>query len=289
MKYLWIGAMAVCGLATLAAADTVVLRDGARVKGEVRVGREHVEVSTATGTLSLPKRRVQSIARDDEKASVRRPRKRAETASREEPEGEPVAEREPESPEAAQAGARPEDGPPAVAEVLEQRIDIEFDGAPVSEVVDFLRQVTGANFVISRRVRRNAEGVHLRLNDVTVRQVLDLLGDSHNLRYETRPGRILYVAQRGTGEGYVLRLYDVRDLLVSSEDADINGDENGDGGGLNSGDFNPQFGAPTGGARIEQDDEDERTTRYERAWYLVELMQGTCGTGTWAPVPRVER
>ena len=114
-----------------------------------------------------------------------------------------------------------------MGDALNKKLSIEFIDTPLSDVVVFLQEKTGANFVLDKNAA--AANVTVRLNDVPVSTVLNYI----------LPEGIDYVVKDNvvhiTLEPLELRVYDVRDLLINLEDrqgleADASTTEDGGGG-----------------------------------------------------------
>lgn len=80
-----------------------------------------------------------------------------------------------------------------ITRVLErQKVTVNFDGTPLTDVLDFLADVTGLNIVLTRKAREQAgeAEVKLRLRQVKVRSCLELLLGlaDEELRYGVRNG-----------------------------------------------------------------------------------------------------
>jgi hypothetical protein len=276
-------------------ADTVVLTDGARLAGRVsRNGRE-VTIRSGSGTLALPLWRVARIEPDSAGVATQGPG------------AAPAAEAAAAAPEAHQPAeavpARP--GPPAVADVLKRRIDIDFQDAPLADVLKFVREVTDVNMAVAPEVRADLAPVTLRLRNMPVETILDLILEPRGYGYSVRPGEVIYVRAAPGERDYVLWIYDVRDLLVSTQDRGVGGQAGlggqgalgGIGGGtggqglLGSGRANaagqPQFapGAGAGGLQLGAQPQGVQgglsRPLSARAGDLVLLIKATCGEGTW--------
>lgn len=270
-----------------AQADTVVLLDGARLTGEVEVTRKGVTVRSGDGTLTLPAWRVARVVR-------------AEASS--EPAQKPAAEAPaPETAERQEPAAREkQDRPPAVARVLKQKLSVDFEGASLEDVLSYIREVTGVNMGLTAEVRADTDPVYLNLTDVTVESILELVLEPRGFGYAVKPGDILYVRKGRLGEDLQVRVYDVRDLLLSNEDrfggagaggvgAGGGGQGAGGAGGLGGGGgFSPQFGGGQGGAGAQfgggggaQGRAGLTRPLNARAQDLILLIKVTCGEGTW--------
>jgi len=252
-------------------ADTVVLTNGARLTGTVTPARNGVSIQSRSGTLTLPSWRiVQVIPGPDAAPSGRAP--------------------EAGTPDQAPApSGRP--GParaPVVAEAMARRITVDFSGASVYEVLDYIRAETGVNMALAPEVRTTQAPVDLSVRDVPLRNVLDVVLEPTDLGYTVRPGEILFVGAHAKQE-LVTRIYPIGDLLVSVEDR---GGDEGSGtsstGSRSRTARNPQYASSRRGARATSsggsangDDSDGWTPRTARAENLILLIKSSCGHGTW--------
>ena len=93
---------------------------------------------------------------------------------------------------------------------LNKELSIEFIDTPLSDVVVFLQEKTGVNFVLDKNAA--ATNVNVRLNDVPVSTVLNYILPE-GLDYVVKDN-VVHI----TLEPLELRVYDVRDLLINLED-----------------------------------------------------------------------
>ncbi|MFO7957954.1 MAG: STN domain-containing protein [Candidatus Brocadiia bacterium] len=178
-----------------------------------------------------------------------------------------------------------------VAEVLERRIDVDFDGIPLSDMLSYIQEVTGVNMVVSNEVRRSPEPVYLRMRNVSVETVLELALEPHGFDYAVRPGQILFVGEEGEVHKHVFRVYPVTDLLLNRGAPAAPGGAGlpgtrGTAGGGGGGGLNPQFApAPSGGQAFIRGgaagDGGAAAPMVRRAGDLVLLIKQTCGRNTW--------
>lgn len=123
-----------------------------------------------------------------------------------------TAERRAHAPSGALMGRTETEEERKVREALETaRISVDFSGTPLSDVADSIRSFTGLNVVVS-------EGgdlpVDLRLNDVKVRTLLDLLR-GYDVGWYVGEGFIKICSRDEENRRRTeLRTYDLRDLLV---------------------------------------------------------------------------
>lgn len=74
--------------------------------------------------------------------------------------------------------------------VLSQSLTLNFDQTPFMEVLDFLRDITGLNFVTSKTVASANPDISLRLRNVRLHQVLTIMAGSHGFRWSVDSGAI---------------------------------------------------------------------------------------------------
>ncbi len=288
------GALVALSLGAAARAETVVLADGSSLEGQVSTLNGRVTIETADATLTLPAEKVLRVG----------------TASAAAP-AAAVAPKAPQTPAPAAAPAAPSrpSGPAPLSRAMAQKIDVAFDAVAPSEAFDYLRQVTNINLVVDNDVRADTRPLTLTLHDVSLASVLDLVKEMTGYTYEMRPGQILFVRGQAAPGAYVARMYDVRDLLVSTEDTGTgalgqggNGQGTfGTGGGLttrgsttggrgNQGQgLSPQFTPAPGVSPTVSRVGASATgsgpaagTLTARAQDLGVLITSTCGQGSWA-------
>lgn len=105
-----------------------------------------------------------------------------------------------------------------------RRLSVNFQETGFDEALDFVRDVTGLNVVLSKKAREKVEEekptVNLKLKDVKIRSVLELLLEQGHgdLRYGVRHG-VLFI---GTDEDWkselTLRFIPVDDILHQPKD-----------------------------------------------------------------------
>jgi len=287
--------LALC--ATPAKADSVFLRNGTRLAGEVDTARSEVTVKTEDGVLTLPAWRVARVEWADALAVpspqlAGRPAPAASSKVR--------APRGPSEPAVAQPS-----GPPRVKNVLATRMSVDFDGVSLHDALEYVREVTGVNMALSSDVRADAEPIHLHLEQVRLETILELILEPRGFSYTVRPGQVLYV-RAGAAGNLVPRVYEVTDLLVSTEDRGLGQQGAGRGGGAAAGrgsaaGLSPQFAGTSRNARAGLSPQFAGTSRNartvsggrngqyggngssitSRAENLVFIIKGTCGRGTW--------
>ncbi|MFB3065670.1 MAG: hypothetical protein ACE10D_04055, partial [Planctomycetota bacterium] len=93
--------------------------------------------------------------------------------------------------------------------------EITLEGA-----VEYLRSVTGENFVISQKVRDEKSDIELDLEvkDVTVAQVLNLITEPHDMAWKIRNGVVMVLDISEATEDLILQFFDVKDLVARISD-----------------------------------------------------------------------
>jgi len=102
---------------------------------------------------------------------------------------------------------------------LTRPVSIDFDNAPLSDVVDFLRNFTGVNIVLDNRAMEDVgvtpdTTVTLKLNEVSLKSTLKLLLGQLELAYLIRNEVILITTSEKAGGDLVTRVYPVADLVI---------------------------------------------------------------------------
>ena len=112
---------------------------------------------------------------------------------------------------AAAAGDSRED----VARKLETKVSLSLRGARLADAIEVFRSVTGLNFVTAD----GAESVvHITLRDVSVRSALRLLLQPLDLGAVLEDGVVMIRNRTCRLGAVVLRIYDVRTLLMKIPD-----------------------------------------------------------------------
>jgi type II secretory pathway component HofQ len=66
-------------------------------------------------------------------------------------------------------------------------LNLNFDATPLTEVVQFLQDITALNYVIDKSVPDREAEVTLRLKDISLRNALKLIGEAADARFEWDP------------------------------------------------------------------------------------------------------
>ncbi len=156
-----------------------------------------------------------------------------------------------------------------------QRITLNFDATPFEDAIDFLRDITGLNFVIGPSamdiVGDEALRVSLRLRDITLKNALNLiLAADPDLTYKIKNGTVFITTAGDETEELFLEFYNVSDIIndlpnFPAPELDLASGLSGGGGGV------------TGGVlSFDTEDEDE-TAGGIGADKLIELVEQGLG------------
>lgn len=98
------------------------------------------------------------------------------------------------------------------------RVSLKLEDHRVEDVLDFLRRMSGVNFVISPKAREvleaDEESVSLLLDDLTLENLLNLLDRRlKETRFTVRYGAVMLVRNDEYRPRRILRFYEIRDIV----------------------------------------------------------------------------
>ncbi|RMG19022.1 MAG: hypothetical protein D6731_00715 [Planctomycetota bacterium] len=158
-----------------------------------------------------------------------------------------------------------------------QEISLNFAETPFDEAIDFLRDITGLNYVISSEARDLIENeevtVNVRVSNVTLKNALNLiLSSNESLSYRIQDGVIKIGTEEDSVEELILDFYDVNEIVSTPPDypapeLGLNLAAGGGGGGAGA----------AGGVLSFDDEGDEETGTGVDADKLIELIENKLG------------
>jgi general secretion pathway protein D len=156
-----------------------------------------------------------------------------------------------------------------------QQITLSFDETPFEEAIDFLRDITGLNYVISADARDLIENeevtVSLRLKDISLKNALNLiLASNESLSWRIEDGVIKIGTEEDSVPELELEFYDVNEIVSTPPDYPAPELGLSLAGGAGGG------GGATGGV-LSFDDEDEEGGTGVDADKLIELIESKLG------------
>jgi hypothetical protein len=158
-------------------------------------------------------------------------------------------------------------------------VSIDFRSDTLEDVITFLRDYSDLNFVIDPSVYKDRDPnqlrITIRLRNIKLRNALSLMLSMHNLAAVYDKGVIMILPKEQLERKVVLRIYDVRDLMMRIRD--FPGP-------------NIELRAPDeeeeAGPRVEIfDDETEGDGGLSDPEFLMELIRTTTGGNSWDENP----
>ncbi|MGC9454984.1 MAG: hypothetical protein ACP5HU_08965 [Phycisphaerae bacterium] len=125
------------------------------------------------------------------------------------------------------ASRRTHQAEPAATGLERELDDVDFDGIPLEDCIDFLRDASGVNIFVNwdalgcSGISRD-DPVELQLRNVTIKHVLDLICKQHvmaRLGYVVDDGTVILSTREDLATYTVTEIYDVADL-VAVDDTD---------------------------------------------------------------------
>jgi hypothetical protein len=194
-----------------------------------------------------------------------------------------------------------------VSRQLSQRVpELRFQGVTLSDAIDFLRDVSGANITVNWKALEGAgvsrdTPVNIHLRAVSMRKALDLLlsqaGGGDQLTFDVDQGVIEVTTREIADHRMVTRVYPVEDLIMIipdftdapqfNLDASQNQSGGGGGGGGGSGGGGSGGGQTTIANSLFQgqgqtgQNQEQIKTKAERAQDLVDLIQNLVFPDIW--------
>ncbi|MHC4934232.1 MAG: tetratricopeptide repeat protein, partial [Planctomycetota bacterium] len=100
--------------------------------------------------------------------------------------------------------------------------DLRFEAGDIAlgGAIEYLRSVTGLNFVLSQKVKEEKADteIDLSLDNVSVKQVLDLITEPNEMAWKVRNGVVMILDKEEALDKPVLQFYDVKDLVAKISD-----------------------------------------------------------------------
>jgi uncharacterized membrane protein YgcG len=178
--------------------------------------------------------------------------------------------------------------------------EMKFDGIPLADAIDFVRDITDANITVNWRALEGAGVtretlINLKLRNVSLRKALTLMlaeaSGGEGVTYTLDDGVIEITTTELAKQQMYMRVYPVGDLLMDipnfTDAPDFSLDQNqasggGRGGGGGGGGGGGQlFGGGGGGGAGGDREDDKGPTKEERAEELLTLIRDTIYPDMW--------
>jgi|SRR5436190_3871158 len=100
------------------------------------------------------------------------------------------------------------------------KVTVDFQDVRLSDAMDYLRDVTGLNFVLLPKAleKEGDSKLRLKVKDLTVKSVLKLLLSSRGLTVSWRDGALVVLPKEDLQDTTTLKMIDVRSLMVKLQD-----------------------------------------------------------------------
>jgi len=244
-----------------AAGDTVYLKSGDKLIGQVRRRQSFLEVRTDAGIVKVSDHMVDKIEWDSGKVTQAEPTRTP--LAQTQPKQEPAAAAQPDAAKRVRFQS-----------TMSRKISLDFDKTPVLDAIDFLRDMSGVNIIVSPEAAEAAAEatISLKVADMDIKTALEWVLRLGRLHSSIRAGAI-YVTDR-PDPTLELRTYDVRDLMFSLRDyasQEFTMSGAGAGGGAGGG----LSGLGGGG------DDEEEYDMPQRAGDLIKLIINICEPTSW--------
>lgn len=243
-------------------AETVVLSNGQRLEGKVRVQADMVHVQDAAGQIhSVNRALVAAIQSSPARADCVAPSRRTGRSS------------------AANWRQR-------IEQKLDQPMSVSFESTPIRDVVDFLRTQTGLNFVISPGVPADTT-VTLSFTDMSLRNILRWIGETAQVEFAPRDEAILIAPAGSAPGGEEILVLDVRDLMPALIDRPRRPNVLGEAPtGVNASALAMNGAGGAGGIARDSRGRDLADVELQkRGKELVKLLVHTTGPDSWSAQP----
>ncbi|MEM8882995.1 MAG: hypothetical protein AAGD14_02910, partial [Planctomycetota bacterium] len=101
-----------------------------------------------------------------------------------------------------------------------RNVEFKAGDMTLANAVEYLRSVSGLNFVMSQKVmEEKAETeIDLKVDNVSIRQVLTLITEPYEMRWKIRNGVVMILSLEEAADKAVLQFYDVKDLVAKISD-----------------------------------------------------------------------
>jgi type II secretory pathway component GspD/PulD (secretin) len=99
------------------------------------------------------------------------------------------------------------------------RVTLDFKDAPIDTVIDFLREISDLNLFLDQKVRDKNIQVSLKVSDISLKSVLQLMLKPHGCDFMWREGVVMLMTQEDVVDKTIkMELYDCRDILYPIQD-----------------------------------------------------------------------
>src|SRR5690242_2278684 len=94
------------------------------------------------------------------------------------------------------------------------KVTLDFTNAPLDQVVDYLREISGLNIFVDSKVRDKQLNITMKVQELTLKSIFSLMLKPHNCGVHFKDG-VLQVMPREVIDEVTMKMeiYDCRDIL----------------------------------------------------------------------------
>jgi hypothetical protein len=108
----------------------------------------------------------------------------------------------------------------SVRKLETMKVTVDFQDVRLPDAMDYLRDVTGLNFVLMPKAleKEGDSRIRLKVKDLSVKSVLKLLLSTRGLTVSWRDGALVVLPKEDLQDTTTMRMFDVRSLMVKLQD-----------------------------------------------------------------------
>jgi type II secretory pathway component GspD/PulD (secretin) len=94
------------------------------------------------------------------------------------------------------------------------KVTLDFQNAPLDQVVDYLREISGLNIFTDSKVRDKNLVISIKVNEISLRSILSLMLKPHNCDILFKDGVLQLMTKEDVADKTMkMEIYDCRDIL----------------------------------------------------------------------------
>lgn len=94
------------------------------------------------------------------------------------------------------------------------KVTLDFQNAPIDQIVDYLREISGMNIFTDAKVREKNLVISLKVNEISLRSIFSLMLKPHNCDILFKDGVLQIMTREDVADKTMrMEIYDCRDIL----------------------------------------------------------------------------
>jgi type II secretory pathway component GspD/PulD (secretin) len=94
------------------------------------------------------------------------------------------------------------------------KVTLDFQNAPLDQVVDYLREISGMNIFVDQKVRDKQLVISIKVNEISLRSIFSLMLKPHNCDILFKDGVLQLMTKEDVADKTMkMEIYDCRDIL----------------------------------------------------------------------------